>query len=150
MRPLFAILLSAACGLALAQATMYRSTMPDGKKIISERPMPGAAKVEELKVSKGNYAPGDPAARAAPATGDRGAALDKAQQELREARKSYDAALAAAEKGKEEEPGDRQGTAKGGSRFTGAYEARQASLKQQVDAARKRVEEAQRKVNDLR
>lgn len=142
----------------LAQAqVIYRSTMKDGKKVISERPMPGAVKVEELKVSPGNYAPGaQPNESGAPGTGPRTAggsgpsALAAADRDLRNAQKDYDAALDRAAKGKEEKEGDRQGTAGGGARLTDAYNQRQASLQAEVDAAKARLDAARKKFNDAR
>jgi len=148
--PALAIMVSAAAGVAFAQAPVYRSTMPDGKKVLSDRPMPGAIKVEEIKVSPGNTAPGNPVTKSTPKPGDRPATLDEAQAGLRKAQQEYDAAVAAAEKGREEIPGDRQGTASGGARFTDAYNDRQARLKQEVEAAKGRLDEAQRKANNAR
>jgi hypothetical protein len=150
MRPFLVILFVSACGLAIAQAPVYRSTMPDGKKIISERPMPGAVKVEELKVSPSNVAPGNPVPKSTATGVDRSATLDAARAELRKAQDEYDAAVAKAAKGVEELPGDRQGTAKGGSRYTDDFEKRQASLKAGVDAAQARLNAARTKVNDAR
>ena len=161
MQVLLAALVAAIFGLAIAQAPLYRSTMPDGKKIISERPMPGAVKVEELKVSPGNYAPGSPAPRAAPvdakksatpaaAKGGRAAQRAAAEEELRTAQAGYDAALANSAKGREETPGDRQGTAKGGARFSDEYEKRQAQLQAELAAAEARLQAARKQFNDLR
>ena len=145
------VLLAAASGLAAAQAPMYRSTMPDGKVVISDSPVKGAAKVEEVKSRAGNYAPGNPvppgAAGKAP---DRSAALAAAEAELKSAQAAYDAAVARAEKGREEREGDRIGTYKGGARLSDAYEKRQEALKAEVDAARQQLDAARRKLNDAR
>lgn len=181
MRLLLALALVSACGLAAAQAPMYRSTMPDGKKVISERPMPDAVKVEEIKVSPGNYAPGSPppkSASPAPKSGSpaakpgspgakpappgakaadpdaarkaRAAELAAAEQELASAQAEYNAAVANAAKGREEVPGDRQGTAKGGARFSEDYEKRQTELQAAVAAAEARLSNARRRYNDAR
>lgn len=148
--PLLAVLLSAASGLAAAQA-MYRSTMPDGKVVISDQPVKGAAKVEEVKSRAGNYAPGNPVPPgAAGKASDRSAALAAAESELKAAQAAYDAAVARAQKGREEVDGDRIGTAKGGARLSDAYEKRQAALKAEVDAAQKQLDAARRKLNDAR
>ena len=92
LAPLLAALLSVASGLAAAQA-MYRSTMPDGKVVISDQPVKGATKVEEVKTRAGNYAPGNPVKPgAAGAATDRSAALAAAESELKAAQAAYDAA----------------------------------------------------------
>jgi hypothetical protein len=166
MRPLIAFLLVAWSGAVLAQAPMYRSTMPDGKTVVSDRPMPGAAKVEEMKTSQGNYAPGSPVAKPATPSGPapksaapvpappkpatRSAKAAEAEAELRAAQANYDAAVARAEKGRVETEGDRQGTAKGGARLTEDYEKRQQGLKAAVDAAQERLDAARRKYNAAR
>ncbi len=152
MRPaaLLAVLLSVASGLAAAQV-MYRSTMPDGKVVISDSPVKGAAKVEEVKSRAGNYAPGNPVPPgAAGKASDRSAALAAAESEFKAAQAAYDAAVARAQKGREEVEGDRVGTAKGGARLSDAYEKRQAALKAEVDAAQKQLDAARRKLNDAR
>ena len=152
MRPaaLLAVLLSVASGLAAAQV-MYRSTMPDGKVVISDSPVKGAAKVEEVKSRAGNYAPGNPVPPgAAGKASDRSAALAAAESELKAAQAAYDAAVARAQKGREEVEGDRIGTAKGGARLSDAYEKRQEALKAEVDAAQKQLDAARRKLNDAR
>lgn len=158
MRVLAIAVLSAACALAQAQAPMYRSTMKDGKRVISDRPMPGAVKVEELKLRQGNYAPGAPV----PAQGQGSDAPDpkepdanaqrraRAQKELAEAQRAYDAALAKQEKGKEEGPGDRIGTVKGGARLSEAYYKRQEALEAEVEAARSRLGAAREMAQDNR
>jgi hypothetical protein len=157
------LVLAMAAGLALAQTTLYRSTMPDGKKVVSDRPMAGAVKVEELKPSPGNYAPGEPVKPAAkadpkaapkPEPGKPGAftppppspASKAADREaaIAQARKAYDEALARQAKGKEEGEGDRTGTYKGGARLSDGYYKRQEALQAEVDAARRNLEAVQR------
>ncbi len=150
MRTLTGFLLALACGVAIAQAPMYRSTMPDGKKVVSDRPMPGASKVEEIKSGSGNYAPGNPVKGDASAPASRQGALAAAEAELQKAQKDYDAALARADAGRHEQEGDWIGTAKGGARLSEAYEKRQAALKAEVDAARGRLDAARRKFSDAR
>ena len=149
MRNLTGLVLALACGFAFAQAPMYRSTMPDGKTVVSDRPMPGARKVEEIKTGPGNYAPGNPV-KDGTATSDRAGALAAAEAELKKAQKDYDAALAKADSGRTEREGDRIGTAKGGARLSEAYEKRQAALKAEVDAARESLDVARRKFSDAR
>jgi hypothetical protein len=135
---------------------MYRSTMPDGKKVISDRPLPGASKVEELTPPPGNYAPGAPVPKGAtPAAApekpaSRSAQSAAAEADLKAAQRAYDEAVSRAAAGSVETEGDRQGTAKGGARRTEAYDKRQAELKAEVDAARERLDAAQRRYMDTR
>lgn len=152
MKPLLALLLAGCCASVLAQAPMYRFTMPDGKKVISDRPVPGAAKVEEITPPKGNYAPGSPSS-ASPGSapgGDRSGARASAEARVRSAQQAYDNAVAAAAKGKEEVEGDRIGTAKGGARLSEAYDKRQQALQAQVELAAKQLDEARRSYNAVR
>ncbi len=152
MKRLLALLLAGCCAAGLAQTPMYRSTMPDGKKVISDRPVPGATKVEEITSSKGNYAPGSPP-KASPGSqlgGDRNAAREAADARVRSAQQAYDNAAAAAAKGKEEVEGDRIGTAKGGARLSEAYDRRQQALQAQVESAARQLDEARRSYNAVR
>jgi len=150
MRTLTGFVIALACGVAVAQAPMYRSTMPDGKKVVSDRPMPGATKVEEIKMGPGNYAPGSPVKGDVSAPASRQGALVAAEAELQRAQKDYDGAVAKAEAGRVEREGDRIGTAKGGARLSEAYEKRQEMLKAEVDAARAQLDAARRKFNEAR
>jgi hypothetical protein len=83
-------------------------------------------------------------------TPNRGAELDKA---VEEARTSY-LALQEAEKrrneGIESLPGERQGSAAGGSRPTDEYRGRQAQLEMDVELARRRYEAAVKRWNELK
>ena len=76
--------------------------------------------------------------------------LSAAEAELREARKSHDEARQARDRGKEELPGERLGTAGGGTRLSDAYWSRQKALEDAVGAAEKRVQAAQQRFNALR
>lgn len=145
MRCAAAALAALFCASAMAQQPMYRSTMPDGKKVIADRPMPGAVKVEEMKLSPGNYAPGAPPPRPEVEPARKGVEADRraaVKEELEKAQKAYDEALERQVKGKEEGPGDRIGIAKGGARISDAYYKRQEELAAQVEAARTRLEQA--------
>ena len=154
--------------LALAPAafgqTIYRSTMPDGRTVLSDRPTPGAKKVEEVYVPPSpplqRSAPRSPdagPAREAPSGGatasarkNRDAELDAAITELRkneDALRAAEAARAAAEEPLENE---RQGMAGGGSRLNETYFERQKSLADVIEQLRKRVDDAQATVNSLR
>ncbi len=81
---------------------------------------------------------------------NRSADLDKAYEEARAAYNALQEAEARRDQGLESLPGERQGSAAGGSRPTGGYFARQAILEQQVELARQRYEAAMKRWNDLK
>jgi hypothetical protein len=81
---------------------------------------------------------------------NRGVELDKAYEEARAAYNALQAAEARRDQGVESMPGERQGSAAGGSRPTENYFARQAILEQQVELARQRYEAAMKRWNDLK
>jgi hypothetical protein len=89
-------------------------------------------------------------AAGAAAAQDRSAQLDQAYEEARAAQEALKAAEARRDAGVESQPGERVGTAAGGSRPTESYFARQATLEQEVEAARRRYEAAVRRWNDLK
>lgn len=135
---------------AAAAQTLYKSTMPDGKVIYGEKPAPGAKKVETIApppekpgitiVAPSDKASADEAAR------KRAAKTDAAYRELEAARRQLQEAEAALEAGREPLPGERLGTVGGKSRLTDAYWERQKKLEAAVEAARKRVELAEKAV----
>ena len=81
---------------------------------------------------------------------NRSAELDKAYQEARDAYNALQQAIARRDQGIESLPGERTGSAAGGSRPNENYFARQAILEQEVDATRKRYEGAMKRWNDLK
>jgi len=81
---------------------------------------------------------------------NRSAELDQAYQEAREAHNALQQAIARRDQGIESLPGERTGSAAGGSRPNENYFARQAILEQDVEAARKRYEAAMKRWNDLK
>jgi hypothetical protein len=81
---------------------------------------------------------------------NRSAELDKAYQDAREAYNALQQAIARRDQGIESLPGERTGSAAGGSRPNENYFARQAILEQDVEAARKRYEAAMKRWNDLK
>lgn len=128
--------------LASAQ-TLYKSTMPDGKVVYGDKPVPGAVKVDESKpdTSKKGVAP--PVAREAAVLKqlekDR-KARESEQDRLRRAEQALHQAEVAQELGKEPQPYERQGTAGGNQRLTDAYWERQKMLEQNVENARRNLE----------
>lgn len=151
MRPLVALLLAApflAGAAGVFAQTLYKSTMPDGKVIYGEKPAPGATKVETVsppppKTGTVIISP-EEKKRAEEREKKRAAETAKAESGLEEARKQLRDAEAARDAGKEALPGERIGTAGGASRLTDAYWERQKKLEEAAEAARKRLDEAQR------
>jgi len=145
---LAALAFTATCAHA---QTLYRSTMPDGRVVLSDRPIPGARRVEEIAPRTGNVVPALPGA---PQAAEDGAAraeeLAEARRALVEAMRAREAAREAARKGEEPLPGERTGIAGGGSRLNEAYWERQRALARAVEEAEQRVREAEARVNALR
>jgi hypothetical protein len=81
---------------------------------------------------------------------DRSAELDKAVEEARAAYLTLKEAEQRRDQGIESQPGERQGSAAGGSRPNEQYFGRQAQLEQEVELARRRYEAAQKRWNDLK
>jgi len=81
---------------------------------------------------------------------NRTADLDRAYEEARAAYTAYQQALARRDQGVDSQPGERTGSAAGGSRPNENYFARQAILEQEVEAARKRYDAAMKRWNDLK
>ena len=81
---------------------------------------------------------------------NRSAELDKAYEEARSAYNEYQQVLKRRDEGVESQPGERSGSAAGGSRPNQNYFARQAILEQDVDTARKRYEATMKRWNDLK
>jgi hypothetical protein len=89
-------------------------------------------------------------AAGAAAAQDRSAQLDKAYEEARAAHNALKEAEARRDKGVESQPGERAGSAAGGSRPTENYFARQALLEQEVELARRRYDAAMKRWNELK
>lgn len=81
---------------------------------------------------------------------DRRSELDKAYEEARAAQLALKEAETRRDQGIEAQPGDRQGTASGGTRPTEQYLGRQQLLEQEVEMARRRYDAALRRWNDLK
>jgi hypothetical protein len=136
--------------LANAQDVYYfRSTMPDGKVVIGDKPAPGAKDVQKVPLRAGNVVPStqSSASGGGQPLADRQGALDSADADLRAAQQELQAAQAALQAGQEPQPGERIGTAGGTSRLTDAYMQRIKSLEDAVAVAQKRFDDAQAKRN---
>ena len=145
------LLVLAVLAQAAVAQTLYKSTLPDGKVIYGDKPVSDAVKVEESKpdTSKKGVAP---ATTTTPAVSREAAALKQLEKD-RAKREAADNKVQAAEKalrdaetaqaaGKEPLGTERQGTASGNQRFTDAYWERQKKLEQNVEQARRNLEQA--------
>src|SRR5689334_9790700 len=129
----------------VAAQTVYKSTLPDGRVIYGDKPDPAAAKVEQSVPDTSNRGIGGTTPREAEALRDMGsarAARESSDERVRAAQKALQEAEAARAAGKEPLPGERIGTAGGGSRLNEAYDARQRSLDDAVERARRDLEQA--------
>lgn len=124
--------------------TVYKSTMPDGRVIYSTEPVRGAKRVETLKPpaeSTGVNPVGPADAQKLEQQERQRSKREGRQDELQQAEKALRDAEAAQAAGKEPLPGERSGTAGGGSRLSDEYWSRQKSLEAAVTEARKRLDE---------
>jgi hypothetical protein len=138
---IFVVLLA----LPAAAQTLYKSTMPDGRVIYGDKPAPDAAKVEETRPDISKRGIGGTTPREAAALEQ----LEKGRQQrevtddrVSNAEKAVRSAEAARDAGKEPLPGERIGTAGGASRLTDAYLQRQKSLEENVENARRSLDQA--------
>ena len=81
---------------------------------------------------------------------NRSAQLDQAYDEVRSSYIALQQVTARRDQGIESLPGERTGSAAGGSRPNENYFARQAILEQEIELARKRYEAALKRWNDLK
>ena len=142
------ILLALALASPAANAQgMYRSVMPDGKIVYSDKPPPGAKESTKLNLAPLNIATPQQAPDAPPpAHPADGAPVDKAAN-LAAARHKLEAAQKALAEGREQREGDRIGVAKGSSassRLSESYLDRVKALEDNVAAAQQQFDAAQR------
>jgi hypothetical protein len=126
----------------------YKSTMPDGKVIYGDKPVPGAAKVDQLKTPPTHgITPPSKNERAVLKDMEKNrAARDAREQKISDAQKKVSKAEAALAAGKEPLAGERQGTVSGAQRVTDAYYNRQNQL--EADVAKARAELADARASD--
>ena len=143
IRIVLAIALALAASNAAAQK-MYKSVMPDGRIVYSEKPTPGAKSVDtvDAPASSGvSVVTPQEKQRADQSKRDATQQARSNANAVEDARKQLKQAEAAREAAKESREGERLGTAKGGSRLTEEYFARQKQADEAVDTARKRLQE---------
>jgi hypothetical protein len=167
--------ISLAVAPVVAVATIYKVEMPDGTILFTDAP-PSNGKILETRESKSAPRPpvkaGSPATPVSPgaASGpvarpvpvlpspERPAApstavprnLEAAAAEINAAERELTVARRKLEVGREPQPGERLGTAKGGSRLSPEYESRIADLEREVAAAEQRVKRAYETRNSLK
>lgn len=151
--------LCALLSVGVGAQTLYKSTMPDGSVVFSDKPAPGAARVESIKTETSKPGASAEPAKADPSKAgskktppvdpavvkklrDDKAKRERAEEQVRAAEKTLRAAEAALAKGEEPLPGERTGTAGGKSRLNDDYWKRQRQLKDDVENARANVERA--------
>jgi hypothetical protein len=128
-----------ACADAALAQKIGRYVFPDGRVVYSDQPVPGARLANEVappppegKAGKPGEAPGAARLRT----------LSEADAEVRTATEALEQARARLQAGIEPLPGERTGTAKGGSRLNEAYEERQAANQKAVADAEARLQRA--------
>ena len=123
----------------VAAQTVYKSTMPDGRVIFGDRAEPGAVKVETSKpdTSRTGVQINPPGAERAVQGGESARKRSESSADrIREAEEAVRKAEAALANGKEPLPGERTGTAGGGSRLNDSYWTRQKQLREDLVKAR--------------
>jgi len=128
-----------------AAQTLYKSTLPDGRVVYSDKPTPGAARVEEIRpdTGKGGLVGSTPGEQQMLQDMERARlGREGGQDQAREAAQALKDAEAAREAGKEPLENERIGTSGGASRLTDSYFERQRGLEQAVEQARRRLDEA--------
>lgn len=153
----------------LAAAAIYKVEMPDGTILFTDSP-PAGAKILEERQTKAAPKSGpqrtpaptpsavpSPAVRVLPSPGASGSAgrraprnIEEAQAEIADSERELAVLRRKLEIGREPMPGERLGTAKGGSRLSPEYEARISSLEREVSLAEDRVKRAYEARNSLK
>ncbi len=139
--------------------TIYKSVQHDGSVLYSDKPLPGAAKVERINPSEGTLSvipnpdvrtQGTGRAAVDQRIAERQAALDRADAEIKAATTAIERAEQRLAEGEEPLPGERTGNATGGTRLNDLYVGRVAAIQQQLEAARARLDAAYAARNSLR
>ena len=161
MNPLFVAVAAVAMltGAAADASEVYKYRMPDGRILYTTQvsttgkllevlpePAPGPRVIEAERLAKLKREQD----QANNATAKRLATLDAVDAEIKAALRALEAAKEAIEQRVEPLPGERRGTAKGKSRLTEGYWERQRELRQAVEAARLRLDEAYRARDAIR
>ena len=146
-------------GAAAHASEVYKYRMPDGRILYTTQvsttgkllevlpePAPGPRVIEAARLAKLKREQD----QANNATAKRLATLDAVEAETKAALRALEAAKQAIEQNVEPLPGERLGTAKGKSRLAEGYWERQRELRQAVEAARQRLDDAYRARDAIR
>jgi hypothetical protein len=147
---------------AVSAQTLYKNTMPDGRIIYTDAPLPGAVQSKMLEAP----APLTPAQRDAAQKraeedsrkreamqgriDERRKIFDAADERVMKARRAVDQAQIALEQGRAPQDGEITGTAGGGARPNEEYFRRISDLERAVTAAKKELDDALRARNNAR
>lgn len=156
-----ALLLGACVSAGGIAETLYKSTDSSGKVSYSDQPLPGAVKVERVRVEPldpENAARGEAeheklrrqAEKFRLRERERERVLDNAHAEVIAALDALKEAQRQREAGVEPLPGERLGDVRGGSRLAPSYFQRLQALDREVSAAQLRLEQAYARRNELR
>jgi hypothetical protein len=129
----------------LAAQVVYKSTLPDGRVVYGDKPDPTAVKVEQSVPDTSSRGLGGSTPREAETLQEMEkarAAREGADEQVQAAYRALQDAQAARAAGKEPLPGERIGTAGGGSRLNESYEQRQRELDEAVEKARRDLDQA--------
>ena len=161
MNPFFVAVAAVAMltGATAHASEVYKYRMPDGRILYTTQvsttgkllevlpePAPGPRVIEAERLAKLKREQD----QAGNATAKRLATLDAVEAEIKVALRALEAAKEANEQSVEPLPGERLGTAKGKSRLAEGYWERQRELRQAVEAARQRLEDAYRARDAIR
>ena len=145
---LLLVVLALAAASAVDAQKIGRYVFPDGRVVYSDQPVPGAKLVNEVapppppSASPPPSREGKAAAPGADSGADRVRRLEQTDAEVRAATEALERARAQLQAGTEPLPGERTGTAGGGSRLNEAYDARQAANQRAVADAEMRLQRA--------
>ena len=161
MNPLFVAVATVVMltGAAAHASEVYKYRMPDGRILYTTQvsttgkllevlpePAPGPRVIEAERLAKLKREQD----QANNATAKRLATLDAVEAEIKAALRALEAAKEANEQRVEPLPGERLGITKGKSRLTEGYWERQRELRQAVEAARQRLDDAYRARDAIR
>jgi hypothetical protein len=145
---LLLIVLALAAASAVDAQKIGRYVFPDGRVVYSDQPVPGAKLANEVapppppSASPPPSREGKAAAPGADSGAERARRLEQTDAEVRAATEALERARAQLQAGIEPLPGERTGTAGGGSRLNEAYDIRQAANQRAVADAEARLQRA--------
>ena len=142
---LASLFIAAALLQPAAAQVLYKSTMPDGRIVYGDKPMPDAVTVEESRpdISKRGIGGTTPREKEVLREMEKSRAQREAgQDKVQAAEQAVRNAEAARAAGKEPLEGERLGTAGGSSRLSETYYDRQRKLEDALEKAQRELEAA--------